>query len=135
MRALIDTNIFLDVALARPGAARSGELLDRLEGIPGSAFLAWHTLSNLYYVLAKASSPAAARSFLADVLAWADVAPVGQPEAKLALKLPQKDFEDCLQIASAEAAGATCIITRNKPDFRGSPIPALTPEEWLKQNA
>jgi predicted nucleic acid-binding protein len=69
MRALIDTNIFLDVALARPGAARSGELLDRLEDIPGSAFLAWHTLSNLYYVLAKASSSAAARSFLSDVLA------------------------------------------------------------------
>ena len=38
-----------------------------------------------------------------------------------------------LTMLPAEAAGATCIVTRNKPDFRGSPIPALTPEEWLKQ--
>lgn len=134
MRALIDTNVFLDVALGRPGSANSGQVLEQLEDTPGSACLAWHTLSNLYYILSKASSPGAARSFLSDVVAWAEVATTGQQEAQLALKLPQKDFEDCLQIAAAESAGAHCIITRNKSDFRGSSVPALTPEEWLKQN-
>ena len=41
------------------------------------------------------------------------------------------DFEDNIQLASAESISANHLITRNKKDFDTSRIAVLTPEEWL----
>ena len=41
------------------------------------------------------------------------------------------DFEDNIQLASAELISANHLITRNKKDFDTSQIAVLTPEEWL----
>jgi hypothetical protein len=49
-----------------------------------------------------------------------------------ARQLPLRDFEDALVVCVAEATGSDYIITRNVPDFAGSPIPALTPSEFLE---
>jgi hypothetical protein len=40
-------------------------------------------------------------------------------------------FEDALQVSAAQACGADYIITRNGRDFVKSPLPALSPEEFL----
>jgi len=42
-----------------------------------------------------------------------------------------RDFEDALQLAAAVACGAGVILTRNTADFKASPIPVMTPEEFL----
>jgi hypothetical protein len=52
-----------------------------------------------------------------------------------ALNLPIDDFEDALQVAFAEANALDVIVTRNVTDFGGSPVPALTPEEFLSRHA
>ncbi|MFM6021482.1 MAG: PIN domain-containing protein, partial [Dolichospermum sp.] len=49
-----------------------------------------------------------------------------------ALQSPIKDFEDAVTSAAAIAAGVEIIVTRNKVDFVGSLVPALSPEEFLK---
>jgi hypothetical protein len=41
------------------------------------------------------------------------------------------DFEDNIQLASAESVGAEYVITRNTKDFQPSPLSVLTPETWL----
>jgi hypothetical protein len=41
------------------------------------------------------------------------------------------DFEDNIQLASAEAISADHVITRNKKHFQPTQISILTPEEWL----
>jgi len=46
--------------------------------------------------------------------------------------LPLKDFEDALVASVAEATGSGSIVTRNVPDFAGSPVPAVTPTEFLE---
>lgn len=43
------------------------------------------------------------------------------------------DFEDALQIASVFAAKADFIVTRNTADYRRSPVPAITPAEFLRR--
>ena len=48
-----------------------------------------------------------------------------------ALAAPGPDFEDNIQLASAESISANHLITRNKKDFDTSKITVLTPEEWL----
>lgn len=41
------------------------------------------------------------------------------------------DLEDAVVACSARDAGCDYIVTRNKPDFSKSPVPAITPEELL----
>jgi hypothetical protein len=43
------------------------------------------------------------------------------------------DFEDALQIATANGCGAVRIATRNLRHYRSSPIPARTPSDLLKE--
>lgn len=53
MRVLLDADILIDLALARaPYVESAAALLDELERRPGSAFIAWHTISNFYYLVA-----------------------------------------------------------------------------------
>jgi predicted nucleic acid-binding protein len=42
-----------------------------------------------------------------------------------------RDFEDALHVAAARRAGASHVITRNDRDFRGGPIPILSPGDVL----
>ena len=50
---LLDTDVIIDVALDRhPHSGPASELLDRLERGQESAFIAWHTVSNFYYLVA-----------------------------------------------------------------------------------
>jgi nucleoside phosphorylase len=49
-----------------------------------------------------------------------------------ARQLQLKDFEDAVVASVAEASGSDYIVTRNVPDFAGSPVPAMTPTEFLE---
>jgi predicted nucleic acid-binding protein len=132
MKALVDTNVLLDVALQRaPFVAGSDGVVRWCEANPGHGFVAWHSVSNIYYMLNKQLGGAAARQFIAGMLGIFEVAETGTAAAKFALRLPLADFEDALQSVAAVAAGADVIVTRDKPDYTGSPIPARTPDEFL----
>ena len=41
-----------------------------------------------------------------------------------------KDFEDAIQVSTAEFNEIDCVITRNKKDFHKSTIKIFTPEEF-----
>jgi hypothetical protein len=56
---------------------------------------------------------------------------LGQTILDHALASVAPDFEDNIQLASAELISANHLITRNKKDFDTSQIAVLTPEEWL----
>ena len=129
---LLDTDILIDVALdRRPHSDAATELLDRLQRGPKRAFVAWHTLSNLYYLVAPRHSGPGARDFVEQLTRFVAVATTGTDAIQYAAKLPMADFEDAMQVAAARACGAQHIITRNLADFRRSPIPAIAPRDAL----
>ena len=132
MRLLIDINVLLDVALQRPGAPESARLL-ALCGRQHEAWLAWHSIATLAYLIERQQSAISSRELIHGILGWADVAKTGRPDALAALELPMRDFEDALQVAAAMACGAQFIITRNERDFKNSPVPALNPEAFLRR--
>ena len=53
-------------------------------------------------------------------------------DVKKAFQSEMLDFEDALIAYSAASAGIDIIITRNKKDYKNSPITVLTPEEFLR---
>jgi hypothetical protein len=97
------------------------------------AFVAWHTLSNFYYLVSPTRGSEDARQFLVDLTRFVSVAPTDTDALHFAATLPLKDFEDAMQVAAAWSTGATCIATRNLKDFRSSPIPARKPGELVKE--
>jgi predicted nucleic acid-binding protein len=134
MRVLIDTNVFLDVLLnRREWAEDSARILNHLEKTPGSGWIAWHTLSNLYYIGRKMTGEARTRSSLQRILAGFELCPVHSHLAVSALDWPVGDYEDALQIAAGIGAEVNWIVTRNGPGFKGSPIPILSPKAAVER--
>jgi len=133
MRPLLDTNVLVDVALRRPGLHEgSGAAVAWCLNNPGSGLLAVHSLATFSYLFGRATGSAKAREFIADLIEGTDIARLDNSEVKRALALPMVDFEDALMAAAAESAGATHIVTRNLPDFRKSPVKAVSPEDFMR---
>ena len=131
---LIDTDVLIDLALDRdPHADPASELLDYLEIRHRRAFVAWHSLSNFYYLVSPAHGKRSTREFLVDLTRLLTVAPSDTDALRFAAQLPLNDFEDALQVAAARACGASFIVTRNTSDYRRSPIPALSPKAVLEE--
>lgn len=134
LRVLIDTDVLLDVALERaPFVEDSVAVLNWAEINPGSAFVAWHSISNHYYVGKSIRSDEVIRDFLHELLGVVSVPPGAVDAARSALALPLDDFEDAMQVAAGLSVRVDLIVTRNVADFHGSPVPAVTPPGMLRR--
>lgn len=130
---LLDTDILIDTALdRRPYSEPASELLDRIETGAESAFMAWHSVSNFYYIVAPARGGVSARDFIAELTRFVSVATTDTEGIRFAVGLPMEDFEDAMQVAAARACGARHIVTRNVRDYARSPILAVNPQEALR---
>ncbi len=136
MKVLLDTDVLVDVALDRkPHAASASALVDALERRPGAGFIAWHSISNFYYLVAPSRGKTSARSFLLDLATFVDVSATTTESLRFAGGLDMKDFEDALQVAAAVACGADFIVTRNLRDYAKAPVRAIDPTSALQQLA
>lgn len=134
MDVLIDTNILLNYITNREDAylEPSVKIVELCaEGIL-NGYIAFHTLSTLWYVLRKRDDKER-RSILKDICKIFTVASASQAEILDAIERDFfQDFEDCLQDKCAKEAGAEYIITCNEKDYCSSEIPAVNPDDFLK---
>jgi predicted nucleic acid-binding protein len=131
---LVDTDVLIDVALDRkPYAEAAARLLDALEKQPGAAFLAWHSLSNFYYMVSPSRGKHQTKDFLLDLARFVQVAPTTTESLLYAGALDFRDFEDAMQVAAAVACRATVIATRNLRDYARSPVRAAEPQTVLAE--
>lgn len=129
MKALLDTDVLLDVALRREEFFQtSAAVLGWGEAHPGQLAVSWHSLATLFYLVRP--DP---REFIKELLEFVEVPEVGRKEMLAALGFPMSDLEDAMQVATALAGGTECIVTRNLRDYRRSPVPALAPEQAFKR--
>ena len=130
---LLDTDVLIDTALDRsPHSQPASDLLDRIEYGAESAFIAWHSVSNFFYIVAPVSGGASARDFIVELTGFVSVATTDTEAVRYAAGLPMSDFEDAMQVAAARACGARHIVTRNVRDYQRSPIPAVDPREAIR---
>jgi predicted nucleic acid-binding protein len=133
MKVLFDTNILVDVALARkPFAKASLECWTRSIEFGELPFVAPHSLATFYYLVENVHGADRARLAVEDLLETGHVVEFGHADAVGSLELACKDFEDAMIVSAAVRAEVEAIITRNEKDFCGSPIPVFTPEDYLK---
>src|ERR1700721_853449 len=128
-RILLDTNILLDVVLARKPHAEAAEALwERIEGRNAEGRLAAHAVTPFYHLLSKQRDQIQARHAIPSLLQVFKVATVDGPVIHEALQMPGSDFEDCVTAAAAHRSGCAFIVTRDPRGFRASPVEAVTPE-------
>ncbi|MGN0466079.1 MAG: type II toxin-antitoxin system VapC family toxin [Lachnospiraceae bacterium] len=136
MVILIDTNVLLNYITNRKDdfLEQSIKIIEMCAKGECVGYIAFHTLSTLWYVLRKRSNQER-REILRDICEIFQVASASQDEILDAIdKDFFADFEDCLQDKCAKEVGADYIITCNIKDFENSEIPALNPKEFLQRN-
>ncbi|MBT6276587.1 MAG: PIN domain-containing protein [Chromatiales bacterium] len=132
MNVLIDTDVLIDVALERAEFFEAAAaLIDYLERHPGTGFVAWHSVSNFYDLVAPKTGKSNAKDFVSDLVSFVRISPTTTDHIRSAVQLAMPRFEDAMQAAAAIACGAEMVVTRNISDYARSPVPAVLPARAL----
>ncbi len=132
MRALVDTDVILDVLLARPQFVVDAKAVWQAnEAGTFEGYISAITPVNIFYIARKLKGGESARQAVTEVLAAWQVCPVDAAILAAALKLSLKDYEDAVQHASASANHLEMIVTRNIEDYREATLPILAPSAFL----
>jgi len=131
-RVFVDTDLILDVALARIQFLESSKLvLALLENYIAIGFLTSNEVTNIYYVLRKAGGDQNARKFISKIIKYLTVISVEHSDVLNALDSEFNDFEDAVQHFASLRNQCDCIVTRNTDDYKNSKIPVYSPIDFL----
>ncbi len=131
-RTLIDLNVVVDALNRRePYFEASAAVLASAESGRIEGWLAAHSVTTLFYLVARNTSPTAARVHLTRLVQFLKIAAVDGRTIEQALALPYKDFEDAVQMMAGVHAGVEYVVTRDLSGFKAGPLPALSPPELL----
>ncbi|UTC89596.1 PIN domain-containing protein [Treponema denticola] len=131
-KVFIDTDIILDVALARePFFSSSKTILAMAENNIIIGNISSNCVANIYYILRKSGGDNKARKFILNIVKYITVIAIDHQNVLEALKSKFSDFEDALQHSSAVENRCEYIITRNIEDYKSSKIKVLLPEEFI----
>ena len=134
LTVLVDTNILLDFLIDRePFTENARAIIEKSQKKEIHAFLAAHSITNIFYILRKIYSSAERKQHLMDLCRSISIVETGHEAIFNALANNDfDDIEDCLQMECAKAVNADYIVTRNTQDYIRSEIPAILPEDLLK---
>lgn len=132
MRVLLDTNVMLDFLADRaPFAEAATGIISLAEEGKVEAFVAAHTITTLFYLLARDLGSEVARFALLDIFDLVDVVAVDRQRLLQALAMDCEDFEDAVQAVCAMAVEADYLVTRNPGDFPPIAPEVVLPEPFL----
>lgn len=132
-RLFLDTNIMLDFLGEHhsyyDSIAKIATLADKGQITIIVSALSYSTVS---YFLAKYENKEMAKEKLRKFKIISEICDLTEQIIEKGLNSDFADFEDSLQYYSAVTSDCNILITRNGKDFKGSSIPVMTAEEYLK---
>jgi predicted nucleic acid-binding protein len=132
VRVLFDTNVVLDVLLARPPhAAVSTILFDHVADKAVHGLLGATTVTTIHYLATKSVGALDAKRHIGTLLGLFDVAAVTRQVLSDALTLGFRDYEDAVLHEAARQADAQAIVTRDPKGFAAAELRIYTPRELL----
>lgn len=131
-KIFIDTNILLDVILHRADFyQQAAAIWADCESRKVQGYVSAISLNNMHYIMRKMVAPYVALEYVRLVLNVFSIVPLDESILRLAVDLPQKDFEDAIQTFSAVQIKADCIVTRDKSHFSNHYMPVISPIEYV----
>jgi predicted nucleic acid-binding protein len=96
-------------------------------------FLTAKSSTDIYYLLHRHThSDTETRKLLAKLFALFELIDTEGIDCRRAVSSQLSDYEDAVMVETALRSGMDCIVTRNKRDYKASPVPVYTPTEFLK---
>ena len=92
-----------------------------------------HALTTLYCLARKNASKPEAEAAMDRVLAAFRIGNLDHAAWEEARTLDMTDFEDAAVAMVPKTSASEFIVTRNVPDFLRSPVPAITPVDFLSR--
>ncbi len=129
----IDINILMDIYAERKLFIKSS-LAVYVLGIDKkiNLFTTSNTITTLHYLLKKILSEEKIRITLEHIIEHVSIIPIDINIIKKSLKSNHKDFEDAVQIISAQSIkDMDCIVTRDLKDYKNAEINVFTPDDFL----
>lgn len=132
MRIMLDLNVLLDYFQKRqPDYQHSSIVLSEVLKRNVDGIVPAHGLTTIYYLVTKHNGKRKANEVADWLLVNFEVASAEKAKFIRARGLSINDFEDAVIAGMAEASHCDFVITRNLADFENSPIPALSPEDFV----
>lgn len=128
MKVLFDTNIVLDLLLARQRFVNHAQrLFAAVERQEITGYLSAHTVMTVHYLLAKQLGAKSAITHISKLLSLFEITPLSRTAIDAALKTSFRDFEDAVLHESARLSKVDAIVTRNIADFKDAQLPVYEP--------
>lgn len=131
MKIYLDTNVFLDMITPLSDMQDNINALKLMNLSKTGKFqlcISPLTVSNAFYVLRKDNDSA---KRIKDRLQFLTVTAVAEDDVRFSLFFDYPDREDAMHMSCAQNADCELILSRNPKHYAGSPVPCLTPEEFL----
>ena len=136
MTVTVDINVWLDVFQQRqPHYAASAQVVSLVSEGKLTGVCPAHGLTTLYYLVRKHATKADAEAAMDRVLRHFQIGNLDVAGWQRARLLAMGDFEDAAVAAVAAVSGSTLVVTRNVADFARSPVPGISPTDFLSQHA
>jgi predicted nucleic acid-binding protein len=133
-KLFVDTNILIDLLADRPPFSKFAiAIFEKAERKKAKLYTSSHSYATTHYLLKKYIDEKVLRSLLLTLFEFIEVIPVDLSIIKKSLLSKHKDFEDAIQIFSANSIDRLdFIVTRNLKDFKEAGVAVLPPDEVLK---
>lgn len=134
MKALLDTNIILDMMLNRePWVAEAEGIWKAVEAGQVQPHVCASSITDIFYITRKLAGAENARRIVRVCLDQLVILGVTHALLEAAYLRENSDFEDDLQIACAEDSQLDAIVTRDPKGFAESTVAVLSPMELLER--
>ena len=131
MKALIDTNIILDVLCDRREFVKDSEKVFKLCEVKKiDGYISALSVPNIVYIMRKELDFKKIKNVIESLSLIFTITDLKADDINKAALMDFGDYEDAIQSACAERMQMDCIVTRNVKDFANSRIPAVTPAEF-----
>ena len=133
MRVLLDTCVILDALESRqPFSKDAEELFLAAANNLFTGCITAKASTDIYYLMHRHThSDKASREVLNKLFSLFEVVDTAGMDCRRAIPSPVLDFEDAVMSETAARTEATYIVTRNLKDFARSPVPVLSPKDFL----
>lgn len=137
MRVVIDTCVMIDGLNDREQfAAPAQMILLAIERGRAEGCVTAKSLMDIYYICChEMRDRAKVNRAIEWILQYMTILDTTAEDCHHAFAANWRDFEDALMAATARRGEADYIITRNIKDFISSPVPVLTPVEFVRHLA
>lgn len=133
MKILFDTNIILDLFLARqPFLENAAKLVAKVEQSKIEGLLGATTITTLYYLISKQLGKKQTKQVIEKLLNLFKIGSVDHLVLSTSLSLDFPDYEDTVLYQVALHNQAQGIVTRDRRGFEKGTLPVYSPEELLQ---